>query len=183
MGTRTLFKINYEKAIETIVWIASNKPGIDIYHVAKILFYADKMHVNKYARPILGDIYIRMPYGPVPSGVRDIITENTWLPPDINEKAANAFVVDKSNNHKLAATRQPNMDFFSASDIECLSESLSKYGSMSFAELKNLTHSEKCYYETDSNDKIDYVLLVDDDNPHKEEIIEHMTEVSQYVQV
>jgi hypothetical protein len=27
--------------------LANRKPGIDIYHVAKVLFYADKMHINK----------------------------------------------------------------------------------------------------------------------------------------
>ena len=73
------FKISYDKAIEVLVWLAKMKPGIDIYHIAKVLFYADKMHINKYARPVIGDSYIKMPYGPVPSGVSDLIKRNPLI--------------------------------------------------------------------------------------------------------
>jgi hypothetical protein len=60
---------------------------------------------------------------------------------------------------------------------------LAEYGDMSFDELYESTHSEKCYYQTAPNDKIDYALLIDDDNPHKDDILESMEEISQYVQV
>ena len=50
-------------------------------------------------------------------------------------------------------------------------------------ELYESTHSEKCYYETAPNEKIDYALLIDDDNPIKNEILEDMEEISQYIQV
>jgi len=49
-----IYRVNYNKAVEALVWIADQKPGVDIYHVAKVFFYADKKHVNRYARPILG---------------------------------------------------------------------------------------------------------------------------------
>ncbi len=178
------FRINYNKAIEVVVWLAKMKPGIDIYHVAKVLFYADKMHINKYARPITGDTYLRMPYGPVPSGVRDLITENSWLTPDQLKKVRDFLYIDKSDNYfKLTSKREPEIDYFSKSDIECLTYCLNNYGNLSFDELYKLTHSERCYYETESNDKIDYALLVDDDNPARSEILEHMEEISRYVQV
>lgn len=178
------FKISYDKATEAIVWLAWMKPGIDIYRVAKVLFYADKTHINKYARPVTGDTYIKMPYGPVPSGIRDLITENSWLSPKQLDKIRNSLVIDKSSNYfKLATVREPDMGYFSKSDIECLTDSLNKYGELTFDELYKLTHSEKCYYRTDPDDKIDYALLVDDDNPLRDEILEHMKETSQYIQV
>jgi uncharacterized phage-associated protein len=178
------FKISYDKTIEVILWLANRKPGIDIYHVAKVLFYADKMHINKYGRPITGDTYVKMPYGPVPSGVRDLITENSWLSPKQLLQIKKSLIIDKTDNHyKLAAVRDPNMKYFSKSDISCLNSSLSKYGCMSFDELYNSTHSEKCYYETEFNEKIDYALLIDDDNPNKNEILDNIAEISQYIQV
>lgn len=184
MKNRIRFKISYDKAIEAIIWLSKMKPGIDIYHVAKVLFYADKMHINKYARPVVGDTYIRMPYGPVPSAVRDLITENQWLTPKQIEKIKNSLVIDKSDHYfKLAAVREPDMEYFSKSDIECLTDSLNKYGDLSFDELYDLTHSEKCYYETEQNDKIDYGFLIDENNPLKEEILKHMEDISQYIQV
>ncbi len=64
MGNRIDYRINYEKAIETIVWLASEKPGIDIYHLGKVLFYADKKHylVLFYA--------CQTSYQPAPDGCR-----------------------------------------------------------------------------------------------------------------
>ncbi len=177
------FKISYEKAIEIIVWLAMKKPGIDIYHVAKVLFYADKLHLNKYGRPVTGDTYIRMPYGPVPSGVRDLITENSWLSPRQLERVKNSLIIDKENNFKLTATRKPDPTYFSKSDMKCLEESLDRYGDLSFEELYKLTHGERCCHETAPNEKIDYASLIDDDNPAKHEILEAMEEFSQYVQV
>ncbi len=184
MNNPIQFKISYDKATEFIVWLAKMKPGIDIYHVAKVLFYADKMHINKYGRPIIGDTYIRMPYGPVPSGVRDLITENSWLSPRQLSRIKSSLIIDKSGNHyKLAATREPDMGYFSKSDMTCLRHSLSEYGGLSFDELYRSTHSERCYYETAPDEKIDYALLIDDDNPLKNEILENMEEISQYIQV
>ena len=34
---------------------------------AKLLFFADKLHLNRYGRPILGDCYFCLDHGPVPS--------------------------------------------------------------------------------------------------------------------
>ena len=177
------FKLSYAKAIEALVWLAKMKPGIDIYHVAKVLFYADKMHVNKYLRPILGDTYIRMDYGPVPSCVLDLIKKNMWLSPNQKESIGASLDIDSDNNFELRALRDPNMDYFSKSDIECLNDSLHKYGDLPFDELYKLTHSERCYIKTDQNEKIDYALLIDEDDSLRNETIDHMRELSQYVQM
>lgn len=183
MGGRIAYRINYDKAVEVIIWLADQKPDIDIYHVAKVLFYADKMHINRYARPILGDTYISMDYGPVPSGVRDLITKNSWLNPDYLQIIEDSLKIEQSPYPRLTALRKPNMDFFSGTDIECLQESLGKYGNKSFDELKNLTHAERYWFETDITQPINYVLMVDEDNPNRDEIIEEMSQTSVYVQV
>ena len=82
------FKVNQEKTLEAVVYVASKVPGIDIYHTVKTMFYADKKHLNMYARPVLGDLYIKMDNGPVPSLVRDIINNN-------NTKTATVFTIIK----------------------------------------------------------------------------------------
>jgi uncharacterized phage-associated protein len=178
------FKVSYDKVIETIIWLAKKKPGIDIYHVAKVLFYADKIHINKYARPVIGDTYIKMQNGHAPSAVRDLITENSWLSPKQLEKVKNSLQIgSKTEYYKLVATREPDLNYFSKSDLECLAVSLNKYGELSFDDLYDLTHTEKSYYEAAPNESIDYALLIDNNNPLKDDILEHMKEISEYVQV
>lgn len=177
------FKISYDKIIETIILLASKKPGIDIYHVAKIFFFADKLHINKYFRPVTTDTYVKLPYGPVPSNACDIIKGNPWLSPRQLEKISTSLSIgDKKNYYQTKSLREPDLSFFSKSDIECLEESLAKYGDLSFDELYNLTHVECCYYDTEDKDKIDYALLINEDNPHRAAIIDHMREISHYVQ-
>jgi uncharacterized phage-associated protein len=181
MNSRIRYRINYAKAIETIVWLANQKPGIDIYHVAKILFYADKKHINRYARPIIGDTYICADYGPLPSGVHDLITESSWLSPDYLAVIADSLIIQRSPYVKIGAARKPNMEYFSETDIECLKEALKEYRNKSFEELKKLTHNERCYLETDLNQPIDYALMVERDNPNREEILKKMSETSPYI--
>lgn len=176
------YRINYEKAIETLVWLASRKPGIDIYHVSKVIFYADKTHLNKYARPILGDSYICMNYGPVPSGIRDLIEGNSWLSPDHLDGISGGIKVNHGPHENLTPLREPDLDFFSETDIECLEASLIEYGEKSFSELRRLTHNEKCYLATNINQPIDIALMVDENNPLRQEILEEISQTAPYLQ-
>ncbi len=178
------YNISFDKLTEVIVWLAKMSPSIDIYHVAKVLFYADKMHINRYGRPITGDTYVKMDYGPVPSGAYDLIKENRWLSPKHLKQIKDSLLIDKSDQHlRLQALREPDMTYFSRSDLKCLEESLSEYACKSFDELYTITHSEKCYCETDLKEKIDYALFIEDDNPFKKEILQDMEEGSRYIQV
>jgi uncharacterized phage-associated protein len=177
MEEKITYRLDYRKAIEAIVWLANKKPKIDIYHIAKILYYAEKEHLNRYARPIIGDTYIAMSYGQVPSGVRDLITKNSWLDPDYLDCFSRSLTVNKK---KLVALRKPDLRYFSETDIECLEESLLKYGDMPFEELKNTSHDERTWLETEPNKPIDYLLMIDENNPNKEEITEDIYLTSQY---
>ena len=178
------FKVSYSKAIESIVWLANQSPYIDIYHIVKVLFFADKDHLNKYGRPILGDTYIHMDNGPVPSAVRDIVTQNLFLSPKhLQEIQDSLEIKSRKDYYQISAKRPPNLDYFSKSDLECLVSSLEKHEHLSFDDLYKLTHSEKCYAQTSNKDEISYYLMVDNDNPNKESILETIQETSAYVQV
>lgn len=182
MGKKKQYQMNYEKAIEAIVWLANKNPGIDIYHVAKILYYAEKTHLNSYGRPIIGATYIRMEFGQVPSEVRDLITKNAWMvEPDYLKRFSAAIKINKEPHDKLTSLRNADMNYFSDTDIECLEESLKKYGHLSFEQLKRINHDERTWIDIEQNDEIDYLLMVDEDNEGKEEIIEDIRTSSQYV--
>jgi hypothetical protein len=40
------FQTNPRKALEVIVWFANKRPGIDFHSILKLLFFADKDHLN-----------------------------------------------------------------------------------------------------------------------------------------
>lgn len=67
------FQFSEKKAVEALTYIASKWPGITAFYASKVLFFAEKLHLNRYCRPIIGDTFIAMPYGPVPSTIYDFI--------------------------------------------------------------------------------------------------------------
>lgn len=74
------FPFNERKALAAVLFILKEMGGkVDKHKLAKILYYADEKHLCRYARPVIGDRYIAMPYGPVPSSVYDGVKKR-WFP-------------------------------------------------------------------------------------------------------
>ncbi|MDR0942268.1 MAG: SocA family protein [Holosporales bacterium] len=178
------FNVDQGKALETIVYISNKvKHGISHYHVMKTIFFADKEHLNKYGRPIIGDRYIKMPHGPVPSTVYDIIKMDTeWLEPGIFDKAREALEIiqeiDKPKIRLIFSKRDANPDWFSESDLECLDSSFDFCKDKTFEELEEISHKESAWKRAKDKKTMDYALMLDDDNPMKNGIIEDLKETS-----
>ena len=69
-----MFSFNKDKSIHSVFFILNEiEEGCDIHKVCKILYFADQKHLVKWGRPITGDHYIKMNYGPVPSNIKNII--------------------------------------------------------------------------------------------------------------
>ena len=177
-----MFRVNPEKALEAIIYIASKVDHVDKYHTVKTMFFADKQHLNKYARPILGDTYIKMENGPVPSAVLDIINlKEDRISFDIYVKAKAALSVSNDKKQYITANRAPNLAEFSETDIECLDYAINFCKKKSFDELQNITHEEEAWKKASINGCMDYELMIDDDNPNKEDIIQDLLEDSQWL--
>ncbi len=127
-----------EKAIEVLLYIARHCPNM--YTALKILYFADKEHLARYGRLISGDTYIAMTYGPVASDSYDLIKcargdgLSRWKVP-----AAEAFQVV---GRIIKPIRDPDLDWLSESERVCLDAAISKYGKMSFGQIKVLSHDD-----------------------------------------
>ena len=181
MKSKIKYRINFAKAVEAILWLSNKQPRIDIYHIGKSIFYAEKLHLNKYGRPIIGDEYVRGEFGPFPSTIRDIIQLNrSWLNLESLAEISSAFSVEPIPYPTPVPKRKPNVDLFSETDIECLEVALKTYGPLSFGELKAASHDELCYMDTGPNEAIDYASMIDCDNPLRGAIIEEIEETHRY---
>jgi uncharacterized phage-associated protein len=170
------FRFNEEKAIEALVWLAHEWPGVTPFYIAKIFFYAEKEHLNQYGRPIMADTFIAMPYGPVPSTIYDFIKGN-YLLAEQPDAIGEAVAVKDSKVHAL---RSPNLDVFSESDLECLRGALEKCRDVRFGQLSTMTHSERAWLEAPTNGPMDYELFIDEDNPKRADILERAQEIAAY---
>lgn len=145
-----------EKAIEAILYIASKAPNPDLYHVVKILYFADREHLDAYGRLITDDKYIAMKNGPVPSGAYDLIKsvrdKREHCPSGGNiEHASTTFGV--LPGYKIIAKRAVDDGLFSDSDLQCIDQAIEKYGSLSFSEINDLSH-DAVWQAANVNDEI-----------------------------
>jgi uncharacterized phage-associated protein len=174
------FKPNPQKIIEVIVWIAQRLPQSDRYTVLKTLFYGDKYHLQKYGRPVTGDTYIKMSFGPVACYAYNIIKRDSFLPRDILIAADEAF--DNSHGDEkypsVVVKRTPDMDWFSETDIECLEEAAQHCSGKGFSSLMDETHREQAWIQAEMNQQMDFALLIDEETPNRDELLKYISETS-----
>ena len=119
------------------------------YYILKSIFCADKAHLNKYGRPITFDNYVAMGAGPVPSLTYDLLKEKMALkishkigtfPWDRTPSAGGIFYYSKANTI-------PYQDILSDSDKKALLNAYKAIGSLTFSQIKKLTHEDPAYIE------------------------------------
>lgn len=160
------------KALEVILWIASREPGMDVYHVVKTSFFADKYHVTRYGRPICGDSYAAAPWGPLPQVIYNLLRHDPIEMIALESNGDLPFTVDE--RHCVYAARDANVRRLSKSDIEALDWGINHAKDKSFDELYLETHADPAYANASGvqMDYRDFIAEDDADKQGKREIIE-----------
>jgi len=144
----TEFELDKKKAENALLYIASKiQTGnvADKYKLLKILYFAERKHLAKYGRPITGDSYAKINYGPIPSFCMDLIKTNNIKKP-LYTKTKTDIVVGK----------KPDLDYLSESDIECLNQSIAENKDLDFGALKNKSH-DSLHTATQKNAHLSYI--------------------------
>jgi uncharacterized phage-associated protein len=168
---------NFEKTINGVLYVVSKVKHKDFHKIFKILYFADREHFAKYGRPITGDVYIKMPAGPVPSKLYDlvkVIKGDSFFSsvPSVSAQYSAYFSVigEYFIEPKIAA----DLSYLSESDIEELDLSIKTYGEVPFKELANISHNmawssvedaQKLKFEDilrEANAKDDFIEYIDD---------------------
>lgn len=132
-----------QKAIESILYIASRLGKPTIHEVLKIRYFADKLHLAEYGFVASGDEYVAMQHGPVASNTYNLLKaargdQSEWLHPSFSLIAHNAVQV--TSDHRVECLRDPDMSQLSIADIDCLDDAIARYGHMNFGERSKLSH-------------------------------------------
>jgi uncharacterized phage-associated protein len=164
------FQFNESKAVEALVFVAKQWPGITPFFLSKVLFFSDRDHLRKYGRPVIGDIYIAMDNGPVPSRVYDIVKGNLDFFGDPAAIKAALRIDHSAHFTQLFASREPDTEQFSETDIAALSDAIAFCKGKDFAYLSNLTHNEEAWFSAARDTEMSLELLVPEDQ--REEVRE-----------
>ena len=151
------FNFDKKKAISAILYVSKSlqkaRISQDLHKIFKILYFADQKHLARYGRPIIGDFYIAMDHGPVPSQIYDII--KTVRGDSIFTSDDNYNEYFSVNKHFMSPKKSPTMDEFSVSDLECIDESIKENKRLSFKVLKDKSHDE-AYRKAGKDDRIPF---------------------------
>lgn len=165
------FRFNKLKAIEAILYLASKRPSIDKMSLYKFLFFADIEHLNTYGRPIIGDYYVAMQFGPVPSQVKDLL----------EKEQHSEFAIDE---YMITGTRAPNCDYLSQSDCKVLDKIYEELKDFSARQLSDLSHKHPAWINAKkrnifkNNNRLDYRDMIRDE---KKYLIKDLEENSRYI--
>ncbi|HXX45781.1 MAG TPA: Panacea domain-containing protein [Candidatus Acidoferrales bacterium] len=146
------FEFSLEKLVQAIAYFSkAGVPDLTKLKIAKLLYFADKEHLLEYGRPIIGDVYWCMDWGPVPSFALNEMNEaidRQEVPLGTNSDAR--LFTRVLNVKKLfyfhprfeAKDEAYNPAVFSESELRSLGNVANSYGNRSAKELVNITHQE-----------------------------------------
>jgi uncharacterized phage-associated protein len=145
------FEFDFDKTVAALLYLA-DKPenevtALDKYKASKLLFFADKYHLVRYGRPILGDFYKALPYGPVPqltlNGIQSLLDKKPKgnYAARLMDRLSDLLEIDRTFANPRLKARQPiDISALSESDLEALEYVVREYGRKTFEELMALTH-------------------------------------------
>lgn len=131
---------SYKKATQALNLFARKKEGrINKMKAIKLVFLADRLHLRKYGRPIVGDIYWAMKLGPVGS-----LTKNVADLSSISEDAliyAKKYIKPTDDKKQtFISLKEEDLSVFSKTDLECLETVYNKFSDKDQFELAEITH-------------------------------------------
>ena len=146
------FSFDAEKLGQALAFFADRVSDLSKLKAAKLLYFADKTHLLDYGRPIVGDKYYCLDYGPVPTATLNIL--NDMISPvtiTINGKpldrpiksiVSNWVFVTRQSKHPRLEARKKALDGLTKSEEEALQGTVDRYGKFSASKLIDLTHKE-----------------------------------------
>jgi uncharacterized phage-associated protein len=149
-----MFEFSLDKLVQAIAYFS--KSGIrDLtkLKVAKLLYFADKEHLLHHGKPILGDDYLCMDLGPVPSFAMNEMSAaigGSEVEPPAGDSDVSLFE-RVLNVRKGPFRKYPHFEVkegkfdesvFSPSELSALRYTTNLFGHKSASELVDLTHKE-----------------------------------------
>ena len=132
-----------KKSVQAINYFARKKDGqINKMKAIKLIYFADRYHIRKYGRPVVGDQYWAMKLGPVSSFTLHAAEFNDGLEKDCLQYAKAFLSHPKGDTKILNIISKDKVDLkvFSQTDIEALETAFKEFGDKDQFELTDISH-------------------------------------------
>ncbi len=145
-----------ERTVATILFFAEKAGGtIDLWRLLKLIYVADRKHLNKKGHTITRDIYGKLPAGATPSATYDLLKEargeKTPTRHDLRDFITQYIIVQPDPDNVVIARQSPNLEDLSPAEIETLEDVWNTLGRASFGVLWEEAH-DQAYKDKEPND-------------------------------
>ncbi|MBO9766534.1 SocA family protein [Xanthomonas phaseoli pv. dieffenbachiae] len=130
-----------QKAIAAIGYLVE-QTGESMYSLMKMMYLADKIHLERFGRFIAGDSYVAMEQGPVPSHAYNLVKCVRGDVQDAALSEACRYFEYTRSTHELKMKIQPDYDELSGSDVDCLGEVVGIYQRLGKWAVRDLSHDD-----------------------------------------
>lgn len=137
--------LDVEAAAQAIAYIANRVPDAGYHKVSKLLYLAEREHLSRYGRMIVGDTFYALEDGPVPTVVYDALkglAGRNVYGGDVAKLQERLDGVVCMEGWRVRPMADADGQWFSRSELECLDAVIAEHGHRSYGDLTNLTHDE-----------------------------------------
>ena len=124
------FDFDIDKAVEIIVYLARRVKEPTILRIFKLIYLAEKLHLERYGVMLCNDRYDALQYGPAPRNIYDIINEARYVD-------RYGFQVQERD---IEVLREENSGHISEATRRCLDEVLERFGDVPIGRLVEESH-------------------------------------------
>lgn len=135
--------IERKSIVETVLYILNQTCGTDIYHILKILYFAEQKHLARWGMRMTSDSYRAMQYGPVAHELYEAVRRTPSCDHELSDMLRQVIEcagIDASSIY--LPCREANMDYISIAAKECLDESIRENQNLTFNELLCKSHDD-----------------------------------------
>ncbi|OGA28985.1 MAG: hypothetical protein A3I01_05275 [Betaproteobacteria bacterium RIFCSPLOWO2_02_FULL_65_24] len=153
------FEFEPEKALAVAAYLA-DRTGETMYTILKMIYVVDRLHLERYGRPVTGDDFIAMEQGACPSKIYDSMKalrgehKKNWLP------ESERFLKVDPETFDVDVFDMPSLDVLSESDIECLDAVISALKRKGRWHIRRLAH-DSAWKATDRNKPMDLITIAE----------------------
>ncbi len=145
-------KFNFDKFANLIIIVAHEMGGIFKTALNKIPFYADFMNYKYYDESITGMQYVKITHGPVPDNYEKVfnLLKNCGILESTEEQ------VGEYIGELFTTNEKPDYRYFSEREMNVINTVIQKFHGLSASQIRDYSHEEKAYIESDENKPISY---------------------------
>lgn len=170
--------MNIKKLVTILDYLAFKLNSIDKLKAVKLLYYIDKIHFIEYGRFVTNDTYLKLPYGPVPTRILDILNDNENNMFEDEKKYLDKYIeIDSHKNRNIKSKKMPDLSELSKSEIKIIDRVLAEYGKYSGKQLIDIAHKEYAWKKAGSHEPLSVKDMIKDlPSDKKKELLNHFQE-------